>query len=205
MKTKKKRRNKERNGREYSFVPLSLTVRNPCPGQRTRTRKFSIEKARSNNFDVLRELVLIRSTLIAFPSPTWRLLFSPTCSFPDRFSLILSPHSTLLFPFSPSFLPPFFLILDKKRLLISRCINLLVEYHRFAPRTLSLLLDDRGLDEIFVGSRWKTWSLRKWRGRRERISFVRLSGKLLFRILYGSSTRRLDFQRNNTLELNYRI
>lgn len=61
------------------------------------------------------------------------------------------------------------------------------------------------LDEIFIRNRRKTSSLRGWCSRREWISFVRLSGKLLFKILYGSSSRRFDFRRNNTLELNYRI
>lgn len=104
-----------------------------------RTRKFSIEKAHPKNFDVLRELVLIRSTLIAFPPHRrmW-LLFSPTSSFSDRFSLI--PLLSFFFQFS--FPPPFLLFIPETLINISRSTykffsSCKIHSAAFTPRSLS--------------------------------------------------------------------
>lgn len=127
---------------------------------------------------------------------------------------LLSYSTPLLFfsIFFPSSLSPLY-PWTSKRLLTSRDrrINfcLLVKYTQprllLFARKITQIGGCFELDEIFIRNRQKTSSLRGWCSRREWISFVRLSGKLLFKILYGSSFRRFDFRRNNTLELNYRI
>lgn len=160
MKTKKKKKKQRKKWTRIFFCSF-VTYR---------------EKSVSGSADANSKVFHRESPLEQLWRSSWTRFNSlDTNSFPfpnvaaPLFANLLVSRSLLPYPLStfhsPSFLPPFFLILDKKRLLISRCINLLVEYHRFAPRTLSLLLDDRGLDEIFIGSRWKTeevtWQARK--------------------------------------------